>query len=222
MEHNAYLTRFENPAAVVVAGGPPPPLEWARPRLEAAPLIFCADAGLRLCLDCAIVPHMLIGDFDSITAAELAALPELRFGIERHPVDKDFSDLHLTLQALARHWQGPVELLGARGGRLDHELFNLCAALFLAKDLGLEARAVDPDTVVFPLRDQLVLTGYAGSTCSILALSDSLHDVTLRGFRYALQGESLARRETRGLSNVIEEDAAHIVARGEGLVILTP
>ena len=213
----------ENPAAVVVAGGQQPPLEWARPRLLRAPLILCADSGLRLCLACDILPDMLVGDLDSLTAQEVADLPSLRLGVERHPVDKDFSDLDLTLRALARHYSGAVDILGALGGRLDHMLFNLCAILFLAADLGLQARVCDPDTLVFPLRDSLLLAGLEGHNCSILPLSDRLEGVTLSGLRYPLQDESLDRRASRGLSNRIESPQAQIRVRGgEGLVIVTP
>ncbi|MBT9588827.1 thiamine diphosphokinase [bacterium] len=213
----------ENPAAVVVAGGQSPPLEWARPRLQRAPLVFCADSGLRLCLACQVLPHMLVGDLDSLTPQEVADLPDLRYGVERHSVHKDESDLHLTLKALARHYSGPVDILACLGGRLDHKLFNLCAILFLALDLGLQPRACQPDTLVFPLRDRLSLTGLSGQHCSILPLSDRLERVTLSGLRYPLQAESLHRRSTRGLSNVIESDLAHIqIDGGEGLVIVTP
>jgi thiamine pyrophosphokinase len=222
MDTIGYPMLPEKPAAVVVAGGEQPPLEWARPRLQRAPLIFCADSGLRLCLACQMLPHMLVGDLDSLSELEVADLPALRFGVERHPVDKDFSDLHLTLEALARHYSGPVDILGALGGRLDHKLFNLCSVLFLALDLGLTPRACQPGTLVFPLREQLWLSGLAGQNCSILPLSDSLEGVVLAGLRYPMQHESLQRRSTRGLSNVIEADCAQIQARsGEALVIVT-
>lgn len=209
--------------AVVVAGGCWPALEWARPRLQAAGLVFCADSGLRLCQACEVMPHMLVGDLDSLSEEEVAELPPLRFGLERHPVDKDYSDLHLTLEALARRYQGPVDILAGLGGRLDHQLFNLCAVLFLGLDLGLEPRVLEPDTAVLPLRgNRVALRGLQGWTCSLLPLSHRLEGVTLTGFRYPLAEEPLSRHETRGLSNLVEAEEAYLEAQGgEGLVILT-
>jgi len=208
--------------ALVLAGGQAPPLEWVRPRLERAPWIFCADSGLRICLQCDIVPDALIGDLDSLEVAEVEGLPDLRVGVFRHPVDKDESDLHLTLQRLAQYWQGPVEILGALGGRLDHTLFNLCSMLYFAQQLGFDPRVVDPETVVMPLSAELVLDGFAGHHCSLLPLSEQLDGVHLRGFRYGLNGETLSRYETRGLSNVVEHDRATIeIGGGQGLVLLT-
>lgn len=208
--------------ALVLAGGQAPPVEWVRPKLERAPWIFCADSGLRICLQCDMLPHALIGDLDSLEASELEELPELKVGVFRHSVHKDESDLQLTLQRLAQHWQGPVEILGALGGRLDHTLFNLCSMLYFALNLGLDARVVDPDTVVMPVNAKLVLDGFVGYHCSLLPLTDQIEEVHLQGFRFGLNGESLSRYETRGLSNVVEHDRAIIeVGGGQGLVMLT-
>ena len=213
----------ENPAAVIVAGGPAPPVAWARPLLEKASLLFCADSGLHLCLACGLQPDMLIGDLDSVGPEQLSRLPELRYGIEQHRSDKDESDLDLTVRALARYWQGPVDILAGLGGRLDHALFNLCAVLFQGQQLGLQVRLLEPDTVVYPLENNLLeLKDLVGSTCSILPLGGALHGVTLQGFRYSLQDESLGHRQTRGLSNqVIASPASIRVTSGQALVVVT-
>ena len=213
----------EKPAAVIIAGGPVPPVSWARPILEEASLIFCADSGLHLCLACGLQPDMLVGDLDSVGPDLLARLPRLRYGVEQHRADKDESDLDLTLRALARHWQGPVEILAALGGRLDHTLFNLCAVLFQARPLGLQVRLLDPDTLVYPMDgNELELKNLQGHTCSILPLGGPLENVFLEGFRYPLKGEPLDDRQTRGLSNQIEGPRALIRATsGQALIVLS-
>jgi len=207
--------------AIVVAGGSPPPAEWARPLLQAAEILVCADSGLRLCRQCGLLPHLLVGDLDSLLPSEWQQLPPLLWGVEQHPPEKDQSDLELALVGLARRYQGPVALLGALGGRLDHTLFNLCSALFLALDLGLDPQVRDPDLSVFPLRQSLTLHDQIGASCSILPLGEGLEGVTLEGFRYGLRDQPLWRRSTRGLSNRVEEALARItVTRGEALVIV--
>lgn len=212
--------------AVLLAGGEPPPREWALPRLQRAPWVLCADSGLRIALECGVLPQALVGDLDSLSAQELESLPPLQLGLHRHPAEKDQSDLHLALQLLSHHYQGAVEILGALGGRWDHSLFNLCSVLFLAWDWGLQASIVDPQTVVFPLSSRraasLVLQDYQGYHCSLLPLSEELEEVRLEGFRYPLQGELLSRYATRGLSNTVVENRAEIqLGEGQGLVILS-
>jgi len=209
--------------AVVVAGGEAPPSGWLARQLEDARLIVCADSGWLACRAAGVLPHLLVGDLDSLPGEVVANLPELVLGVRRYPSNKDRSDLHLALEELALHWQGPVDILGALGGRLDHALFNLCSVLFLAHDLGLQARLIDPITEVYRLGQQpLELRHHQGWHCSILPLSQQLHGVRLRGFLYALDGETLARLETRGLSNRVDQAVASIsTEEGEGLVILT-
>lgn len=208
--------------SVVVAGGAAPPAAWAFTRLGQARWVFAADSGLRLCRECGRMPDQLVGDLDSLEVEEWEGL-DFPLGVHRYPCEKDESDLHLCLRHLAQHWKGRVEILAALGGRLDHCLFNLCSVLFLAGELGLEARIVDPDTEVRLLEPPgLELEGYAGFHCSLLPLSSQLGGVHLQGFQYGLKGEDLLRRQTRGLSNRVEGERAQIVLEnGEGLVILT-
>ena len=203
----------------VVAGGEFPNLEWARPRLEASQLIYCADGGLRLVRACGLLPHLLVGDLDSLAESDWADLPAER--VRRYPTDKDQSDLELTLHWLSLVWQGPVDILAALGGRLDHALFNLGAVLAGAHSLGLQVRLLDPGREVRWLQGSLMLEGYAGWTCSLLPWGQDLGGLSLRGFRYPLHNEILKARSTRGLSNLIEADHAEIeLSSGEGWLIL--
>lgn len=209
-------------SAVVVAGGPLPPLDWARPILTQANRLVCADSGWRLCHRCQVRPEIVIGDLDSLDHGEIGELQAQRITVQRHPVDKNESDLHLALAFLAESYQGPVDILGALGGRLDHTLFNVSSILLLARELGLRARLLEPDTVVLALERELRLQGCSGRHCSILPLSAELKGISLQGFRYGLQRETLSRIETRGLSNVIEEDPACLtLEEGEGLLVIT-
>lgn len=213
---------LQNSSAVVIAGGPMPPLDWAAPLIQAAAVVICADSGWRLCRDCGVSPLAVVGDLDSLTALEIEDLYGRGIAVERHPRDKNESDLHLAMQRLSREYQGPVDVLGALGGRLDHTLFNVCAVLLLARKFGLQARLVEPDTLVLPLEKTMRLTGLQGKHCSILPLSAEIRGLTLTGFRYGLDRESLSRSETRGLSNVVEVDPATVSYEdGEGLLVVT-
>lgn len=213
---------LQNSSAVVLAGGPMPPLEWARPLVQQAAVVVCADSGWRLCRECGVHPLAVVGDLDSLTEAEIADLSRREIAVERHPLDKNESDLHLALARLARDYQGPVDILGALGGRLDHTLFNVCAVLLLARNFGLQARLVEPGTVVLPLDKSLRLTGCRGRQCSILPLTSEIRGLTLTGFRYGLDRETLSRVETRGLSNVVESDVATLsYEEGDGLLVVS-
>ena len=79
---------------VVVAAGARGPL----PDLDGA-FVVAADGGADAALALGLHVDLAIGDFDSISAAGLAALERAGTRIERHPAAKDATDLELALDA---------------------------------------------------------------------------------------------------------------------------
>ena len=108
---------------VVVAGGDPPtPEEIAR--LPADPVVVAADAGLDHAHAAGLTVAVAVGDMDSVSPEALAAAEQSGTRIERHPADKDQTDLELALELAAR-LADRVIVIGAAGGRLDHLIGNL-------------------------------------------------------------------------------------------------
>src|ERR1700744_6186249 len=82
---------------VVFAGGDP-----VAPRLrseipEGAPVV-AADSGLHHALALGVTVDVGVGDLDSVAPARLDAAVARGARVERHPVEKDFTDLELALQ----------------------------------------------------------------------------------------------------------------------------
>ncbi|MFC6168982.1 thiamine diphosphokinase [Loigolactobacillus jiayinensis] len=87
---------------------------------------IAADRGALRLLDLGITPQVAVGDFDSLTTAELATVQaqvaDLRYAV----TDKDETDTELALALALTELQATrVTLYGATGGRLDHLLDNL-------------------------------------------------------------------------------------------------
>ena len=59
--------------------------------------IFAVDKGIEICRDLNILPEILIGDFDSAESSAVNWAIENKIPIERHPIDKDFTDTQLAL-----------------------------------------------------------------------------------------------------------------------------
>ena len=125
---------------VVVAGGDPPtPEEIAR--LPADPVVVAADAGLDHAHAAGLTVAVAVGDMDSVSPEALAAAEQSGTRIERHPADKDQTDLELALELAAR-LADRVIVIGAGGGRLDHLIGNLARALALpANGSGVDIEA---------------------------------------------------------------------------------
>lgn len=203
--------------AVVITGGE---ADGARP--PPADLVIAADSGLQHAAELGIAVDLVVGDLDSVSEAVLAGAERRGAAVERHPADKDATDLELALAAARRRGAARVVVVGGAGGRLDHLLAN---ALLLGNDayadLELEWRAAGSRAVV--VRDAAEVAGAPGDLVSLLPLGGPAHGVTTSGLRWPLDGETLPAGATRGVSNEMTAAAATVaVDAGSLLMIHTP
>src|SRR5688572_21924099 len=102
---------------VVLAGGDGPDPGLVVP---AADLVVAADSGAEQAAPLGLDVDLLVGDLDSIAPGTLAALEASGTRIERHPRDKDATDLELALAVAVGHRARRIVVVGGHGGRLDH------------------------------------------------------------------------------------------------------
>ncbi|MGQ9908585.1 MAG: thiamine diphosphokinase [Candidatus Flexifilum sp.] len=184
-------------------------------------LFIAADGGARVAREFGIEPHIVIGDFDSITQGDLLALEARGASILRYPAEKDETDLELALLLAAERGATWIRVLGGVGDRIDQTLANiyLLGAPYLA---GRDARLVagrQETWLIGPGTQHL--TGAAGDTISLLPLSDSAR-VTTEGLRYPLHAGLLRSTQARGVSNVMTGTRAAItVHEGQLLIVHT-
>ncbi|ASD32596.1 thiamine diphosphokinase [Lactiplantibacillus plantarum] len=77
-----------------------------------------------------IQPVMVVGDFDSIDAAELQTVKDALVGAIVVKPDQDHTDTQLAIKSIFEQLQpDAVHLYGATGGRLDHLLANMWLVL---------------------------------------------------------------------------------------------
>lgn len=70
--------------------------------------------------------HLAVGDFDSVTAEELATIKQGAGAFHQAVAEKNDTDTECALKLIfAQFPQAQVTIYGGFGGRLDHELSNL-------------------------------------------------------------------------------------------------
>ena len=210
------MPESESPAVtvVVVAGGDPPtPEEIAR--LPANPVVVAADAGLDHALAAGLTVAVVVGDMDSVSIEALATAEQSGTRIERHPPDKDQTDLELALELAAR-LADRVIVIGAGGGRLDHLIGNL-AVLSSPQWSGVNIEAWLNNAQAVVVHNQRTLDVDPGTTISLFALGGPAR-VSTTGLTWPLNDEILEPLTSRGVSNKATTSSLQLSVH-EGVVL---
>jgi thiamine pyrophosphokinase len=72
----------------------------ARALLEPGDVIVCADGGARHARALGIEPRIIVGDLDSIEIADWNSAHAASIPVQKHPHDKDQTDLELAIEEL--------------------------------------------------------------------------------------------------------------------------
>lgn len=187
--------------------------------LASADLVMAVDGGGEVLARLGVLPSMVVGDMDSISAETLAGLEREGVEMVRLPTAKDETDTEAALRLAVNRGADDITVYGALGGpRLDHMLGNLL--LLSAPWLeGVRVRMVGGLHEIFLVGGSSEVTGKRGDLVSLLPLSPEVQDVWTEGLLYPLRGESLFRGETRGVSNEMIGPKAR-VTHGEGTLLL--
>ena len=84
------------------------------------------DYGAYYLIKHGVTPIYAFGDFDSVTKKELEKIEDA-LEIDIVPHKKDFTDFELSLYQLIKKGYRDIDVYGALGGRLDHEIANIQA-----------------------------------------------------------------------------------------------
>jgi len=186
-----------------------------------ADLLVGVDGGAAKWLTLGIVPHLVTGDFDSLTPEVLGALAA--GGARIHPTpDQDFTDLDKALShVLSEEGASGVRIFGATGGRLDHT-FAVLSALIKYGRSGADIRLVDHIGETWLVDGETTISGETlpGRIVSLLALGE-VTGIHTTGVRWPLEGESLQPGVRDGTSNEATETTITVrVGAGDLLVMV--
>jgi thiamine pyrophosphokinase len=188
---------------------------------RSADVILAADGGAEHVASLGLVPHIVVGDFDSLARGRVDELARAGAEIIRHPVRKDETDAELAVDEAVKRGAREVVLTGALGGGIDHALGSLAVLRKLAAR-GARARIAEPRlTACVALAAHTVVVANArGARFSCVPLT-ARAVLTLSGFDYELDHEALRADACRGLGNtVVRARARAAVHRGAAALLL--
>lgn len=156
---------------------------------------------------------LAIGDFDSVKESDMAIIQSHTDELIRLNPIKDDSDSEAAIRLVSRRGYDQIQVLGALGGRIDHELVNLRLCMeFAGQVILLDKRnriEAFPQGTYRIRKDYHYVSFFADDTV-----------ISLEGFRYPLRERRMTKKDLYGLSNEITgEEGVLTVHSGKVLMI---
>ena len=206
--------------AAIFLNGAPDSERLIQAVAERADFVMAADGGARFALAAGIVPHLIVGDMDSL-GEDLAQEIERRGAeLERHPVRKDKMDGHIAVLAARERGATAAEFVCAAGERVG-AVFALPHILLAAERLGLRSSVVADWGRMFVVETgSRTLEGKAGDSISVFPLAGQATGLTLEGMGYPLTNATLEPGDTLGFHNELVGGQAKVSVEGGTLLIV--
>lgn len=204
---------------VIVADAPDADLAPFRALLQRATLRIAADGGARYLLALNLLPHVAVGDFDSLDPALLAQLQAAGVAVQQHAIHKNETDLELALLAALARGATRMYVLAALGGRADQHVANLQLLTHPAL-AHADVRLLHENWEISAVRAELRVLGAAGDRLSLLPMTEEVTGIVTDGLFYPLRDETLRLGPARGISNVLLGTEARISVRSGVLLCM--
>lgn len=178
--------------------------------------VICADGGYLRAAELGVIPDVILGDFDSAPFPKDAACEVIVT-----PSEKDDTDTMLAVRLAIERGYDYIMLYGGLGGRLDHTVANLQAAVF-AKENGASLTLVGDKNTAFIIENETVRLPKKDGYLSVFSYSNECSGVTESGVKYPLNNATLKSGMPIGVSNEILADFCEIsVEKGKLLIIIS-
>lgn len=215
--------------------------------LPDADMVIAADGGADEAAARGVVPDLVVGDFDSIAAANrptpadpdqgdgataalsapsssLSRKPSAAARYRHLPAEKDDTDM---LAAVKLSWEAGCrifQIYGGLGKRMDHTLANLNLISMVAASGGRACLYGDRMIVTAISRGSLSFAPWHcgdRAMVSVLSATDRSEGITERGLKYQVEGMTMTNLEVTGVSNEFLPDTPARIGLDRGIVYIT-
>jgi thiamine pyrophosphokinase len=218
-DHSFSSEKFE---ACVFIGGLPPH-QFVAPVAQRAAIAVAADSGWVHAQSLGITPEAIVGDFDSITPAELDSARSASVQLVEYPSDKDMTDAEIALQYASQKSVSSLLLISGGGDRLDH-ILAVIHALADSSLAHIRICAIVSDNRIDIVNSSHPLTTASdlNQLVSILPIGTNVSGVSTTGLRWPLHDDQMSATQSRGVSNVVIETPFSVSASHGTLAVIRP
>lgn len=209
---DADATCFDAAVTLVAAG----PVRRADLRLARAraPHVVAVDGGADRALRLGVMPELVLGDLDSLSAEAGAMLGATRL---RRIDEQETTDFDKALRSL----RAPLMIaVGVMGGRADHALAVLSGLMRHQAAGGGPVLLLGPEDVIFAAPPQITLRLRKGDRLSLYPLAP----VTGRssGLDWPIEGLHLSPMGRIGTSNRVSAPEVRLAFDAPGMLVILP
>lgn len=181
--------------------------------------IIGADGGANMLRKLNVLPNLVIGDMDSITANNLLYYQQHPLvDVEKYPVMKDETDTEIAIMRAIEMTPDEVLLYGTLGNRFDHSLANVYLLLRLTA-AGIKARMIDEVNEIMILKQSSDFNFELGTIISLLPIDGRVEGIKITGFQYPILNQSMETQTPYGISNVVNS-ANQSIEFEKGMLLL--
>ena len=201
----------------IVAGGELD--EFLLDRIKQSDEIIGVDRGAWWLYSHKVKPAIAIGDFDSVSEAQLEKLKNVQIPIKKYSKEKNETDLELAVVLACSKKPERIEIFGAIGSRLDHTLAGV-SLLVLCFEKHIPAQIITKTSELMLFSGKMnVPENDQYQYLSVLSWSEKIR-VSIAGCKYNGENVEILRGESRGVSNeIVKNEAQIVVSSGIALLI---
>lgn len=204
---------------IIVSNGSIHDYERMKKWIDHRDFIIGVDGGSRHLFEMDILPHIIVGDLDSIDEKIKRYFEEKNVVFHKFPKKKDFTDTELAIEYALEKGASEIVFLGAIGSRMDHTIANITLLLPLIEK-GICAKVVDERNEVMIIDKKVKIEGEIGEIVSIIPITEKVEGITFTGLLYPLCDATMKMGVARGISNqLIDKKATINIKSGKLLVI---
>ncbi len=200
---------------LIILGGSSPSDSLLKTTLKEADFVIAADGGIKPLWDIGQWPHILTGDFDSITLPD-ASPSNCRI---IHAPEQNASDFEKAIRYLPTTSEiKQLTILGGIGLRSDHFLTNLLISANLPEEMPLNFRSDTEDIYRITPKYTVTLSIPLQTIVSLVPLTQC-KSVYTNGLKWPLTGVNMGIGHQLGQSNVATDNPV-TVSIEEGCLLL--
>ena len=202
--------------AIIFTGGDPPHPNVVK-HLDRDALVIAADSGYTHAQSLGMQPHLLVGDMDSISPADIADAQARSVEIHAYNTAKDETDTEIAVAGSIERGITDITVVSGGGDRFDHllgmvhSLATSHCTLYLGKAHVQFAQQDLPRTLSVSIGDVVSLIPLGGSA-----------RISTTGLQWNLCDEDLHAFASRGVSNIATHPSVDVVVTRGSVAIIQP